>query len=499
MVDIGVSKDALRAVIPLTGEFVGTTDSQTLTTKTISTTDNTLTATSQATGDILKNNGTSFVRLARGSANQPLKVNSGGTDLDYGTLPVAGGGTGAATLTGILKGSGTSAFTAVTAPTGAIVGDSDTQTLSGKTFTNQGAKLRNPANTFTGTILNPAVTADTDIQLFFDTPRNIIYIGADGLYKVKNTATGAITSSSSVNTTFSTAFTSGNDGLVEVREGVYPITGVISNLRLQQHVILSKGAIIEVPNGYTGIVFSFNNTGGARHAILEGGQIRENTSVAAQRLWTAIELNSTTSAGVVDNLIMNVDIINAGTGILLKCDGSTSFVNANSICHNNMNFCKIFFDFQLANSGVKINANLFLDNRLQSDANVDYGFKNVTGSYNSFIHNYVYDMNLDGTATSMNILSSALNTIIIGGFVTHQNFVDSTSPVNTIRMEGGIGINGLQVPVLVNNSYHDMNVISAPSSPSTGTVRRYSKTIDSNNDGNFYKARINGAVVEVQI
>lgn len=38
-------------------------------------------------------------RLAIGSANYALKVNSGGTDIEYGLLPVAGGGTGAATAT----------------------------------------------------------------------------------------------------------------------------------------------------------------------------------------------------------------------------------------------------------------------------------------------------------------------------------------------------------------------------------------------------------------
>jgi len=53
----------------------------------------------------------------------------------YGTLPVANGGSGATTLTGILKGNGTSAFTAVTAPTGIIVGTTDTQTLTNKTVT----------------------------------------------------------------------------------------------------------------------------------------------------------------------------------------------------------------------------------------------------------------------------------------------------------------------------------------------------------------------------
>ena len=51
-------------------------------------------------------------------------------------LKVSKGGSGAATLTGILKGNGTSAFTAVTAPSGTIVGTSDTQTLTNKTLTN---------------------------------------------------------------------------------------------------------------------------------------------------------------------------------------------------------------------------------------------------------------------------------------------------------------------------------------------------------------------------
>jgi len=53
----------------------------------------------------------------------------------FGTLPVNEGGTGATTLTGLVKGSGTSALTAVTAPSGAVVGDSDTQTLTNKTLT----------------------------------------------------------------------------------------------------------------------------------------------------------------------------------------------------------------------------------------------------------------------------------------------------------------------------------------------------------------------------
>lgn len=69
-------------------------------------------------------------------------------------LSVAQGGSGAVTLTGILKGNGTSAFTAVTAPSGTIVGTTDTQTLTNKTveagtFTNGYTEEVNTANTST--------------------------------------------------------------------------------------------------------------------------------------------------------------------------------------------------------------------------------------------------------------------------------------------------------------------------------------------------------------
>lgn len=60
--------------------------SQTLTNKTYNTTDNSLTATSQATGDILANNGSKFIRKARGTSLQVLRVNSGGTDIEWASL-----------------------------------------------------------------------------------------------------------------------------------------------------------------------------------------------------------------------------------------------------------------------------------------------------------------------------------------------------------------------------------------------------------------------------
>jgi len=50
-------------------------------------------------------------------------------------LPVANGGSGATTLTGLVVGNGTSAMTTVTAPSGAVVGTTDTQTLTNKRIT----------------------------------------------------------------------------------------------------------------------------------------------------------------------------------------------------------------------------------------------------------------------------------------------------------------------------------------------------------------------------
>jgi hypothetical protein len=61
----------------------------TLINKTINLTNNTVTDTSTALGDIVKSNGTKFTRLARGTANQVLTVNSGGTDIAWAT-PAAG-------------------------------------------------------------------------------------------------------------------------------------------------------------------------------------------------------------------------------------------------------------------------------------------------------------------------------------------------------------------------------------------------------------------------
>jgi hypothetical protein len=89
-----------------------------------------------------------------------------------GTLPVANGGTGAATLTGLVVASGTSAFTTVTAPSGAIVGTTDTQTLTNKRVTSR-------VNAQTTTTSPFAWNSDSYDQQSFSALANALTINAD--------------------------------------------------------------------------------------------------------------------------------------------------------------------------------------------------------------------------------------------------------------------------------------------------------------------------------
>lgn len=91
---------------------------------------------------------------------------------DLGTIGVAYGGTGATTLTGLVVGNGTSAFTTVTAPSGTVVGTTDTQTLTNKRVTPR-------VNAQTTTTSPWAWNSDSYDQQSFSALANALTINAD--------------------------------------------------------------------------------------------------------------------------------------------------------------------------------------------------------------------------------------------------------------------------------------------------------------------------------
>lgn len=112
---------------------------QTPTNKTINVDQNTIKdSTTNAAGDLLKSNASSYVRFVRGSPNQVLSVNAGGTDLVWATP--AGGGNVSTT------GSNT-------------YGDFDQIFRSGK------LDVSNPANTFNYSITGSAIVAARAVTL----------------------------------------------------------------------------------------------------------------------------------------------------------------------------------------------------------------------------------------------------------------------------------------------------------------------------------------------
>jgi hypothetical protein len=89
MPDFGLDKALLQKLALITGNFLGDTDTQTATNKTINASNNTINDTSIAAGDILYSSGTTkFSRLARGSAYQNLRTNPAGSSVEWGDPPI---------------------------------------------------------------------------------------------------------------------------------------------------------------------------------------------------------------------------------------------------------------------------------------------------------------------------------------------------------------------------------------------------------------------------
>ena len=136
------------------------------------------------------NNGTDGTITVKNSTGTGVAIPSGATTIVFndatnvvaavnyigtpGTLPVSGGGTGATTLTGVLKGNGTSAFTAATAGTDYVAPTVSTNFSAIQIFTGSataiGAKLVNAVEKVT-----ISATAATGTIAYNVTDQSVLY------------------------------------------------------------------------------------------------------------------------------------------------------------------------------------------------------------------------------------------------------------------------------------------------------------------------------------
>lgn len=141
---------------------------------------------------VVKGNGTSA--FTAGTVNLASEVT--------GTLPVGNGGTGAATLTGVLKGNGTSAFTAATAGTDFVAPGTATTFTAKQTFTGSSSVLASVLQNAAETVTVSATAATGTIN-FDVTTQSVLY------YTTNASANWTVNIRASSGTTLNTALSTG--------------------------------------------------------------------------------------------------------------------------------------------------------------------------------------------------------------------------------------------------------------------------------------------------
>ncbi|HEV2601810.1 MAG TPA: hypothetical protein VGT41_05980 [Candidatus Babeliales bacterium] len=188
-------------------------------------------------------------------------------------VTVAQGGTGAATLTGILKGNGTSAFTAVTAPAGNILGDTDTQTLTNKT-------ISKASNTLTGVA---ASGANSDITALSGLT-TALSVGQGGTGANTLTSNNVILGNGATAVQFVAPSTSGN---VLASNGTTWVSTLPANLVLYSTQGLYPANLTTVTALTTGVSY-FQYMGVAPKAYTTCTVLQNVTTAAATITWAEV-------------------------------------------------------------------------------------------------------------------------------------------------------------------------------------------------------------------
>ena len=193
-----------------------------------------------------------------------------------------------------------------------------------------------------------------------------------------------------------------------------------------------NAVFINVPNGFTGVAFKIGGAG----ADPDDGVHINNISIAEagspSKLWTAIKIEIVTGANSSFGNYRNITIYDANVAVELETAGTgfiTNDIFSDMIIYNSNT------GFLFDNLGDQISENIFQNIGIETNGAASWGFKNITGTANTFINCRVWDIGAAGTEA--NILSSSSGTIIIGGRMVGGagHFIDDG--VKTLIVDSG--------------------------------------------------------------
>ena len=355
-----------------------------------------------------------------------------------GTLPVGRGGSGATTLTGVLVGNGASAFTAVTAPSGTIVGTTDTQVLSNKTFNLS-------QNTMTGSLaqFNTAlIGADFASLAGVETLTNkTIDLGNNtltGSFAELNIAVGGTLLSENSTNIGITAKTFDDNGITFQDNG--------DNSRKMQFQLsaITAGTTVSItiPDIVSGTMLTTNNT-----ATLINKSINGNNNTL-----TNIDLTSAVTG--------TLPVANGGTGVTSKTGTGNVVLSANSVLTGTTTASTISA------------TSLILANALPES-------EGGTGE-----SSYTSGQILIGDS------SGELTKAFISGTTNEVN-VTTASAAITIGLPNIVSITGLNISARLTASSINVGTIVGPTGFSDGTVGNPGINFTSDTDTGMYRSATN--------
>lgn len=293
---------------------------ETVTNKTINTNDNTLSATSMVSGDILKANGTKFLRFAMGTAGQFLRVNAGGTDIEYATVNLSGAWdpNGIETITNKTVNTSGNVITSPSIATGDLMKASGTKYIRFPIGTS-GQQLRVTSGAadlewFTPTAGTWDPTAsETLTNKTIDVRANIIknaWLGAsmvvyiDGsTYKAINTRTGVINATTSttdagsvINAAIQEIDGAGEGGTVFITRGTFVCTTTVNLAPASANVC--RGVALRGDRFQT--LLSFEPGSALTNGIvctMSNGKISDLRVIVNANVTNAIKITGTASSG----------------------------------------------------------------------------------------------------------------------------------------------------------------------------------------------------------